>query len=189
MSWSRSTNGSEVWVINMAAIYALVDPKTDLIGYIGQSYDPKARFFGHLSKPCSKNMQSWLNNVGKPELRVLETCEKRQVDSRERWWIAFGKSVGWPLVNTLSGGKVQYTPIKTVQERLHKTHGPSVRLVENTYTTVAGKAVFVDEERGSWEATVNDVLRGCRHPSRKYERRHKKGQHRTDHRPKRRTAA
>jgi hypothetical protein len=65
----------------------------------------------------------------------------------------------------LTQGPKRYT-IKHIQKLLDKKHGGLVRLKPETYTKVANKATFIDQEYGEWEAEVRSVLQGHKNPKR-----------------------
>lgn len=90
-------------------IYALVDPRTDEIRYVGKSSDPHRRFDEHVKREgYNRHKQNWIRQLERlglaPELVVLEECNG-DWQERERFWIAYGFSEGWPLTNIGSGGE------------------------------------------------------------------------------------
>lgn len=72
-------------------IYALVDPDTDVVLYVGASLDAEARLAQHRARP-SRRLAPWIEKLkaaGKrPTLHVLERVVARDWQRRERWWIA-----------------------------------------------------------------------------------------------------
>ncbi len=89
-------------------IYALIDPRTDIIRYIGKSDDPHRRLSEHLSLLSSTYKARWLAQLAAagllPEIRVLEECVVGAWEERERWWIKLGRLI-WPLTNATAGGE------------------------------------------------------------------------------------
>lgn len=92
--------------VNMSFyIYALVDPDTNQIRYIGMSLDPRRRLRQHMretKKNAGKNI--WIDGLKArrrtPYLLILETVAiEADPFERERWWIGFGHYSGWPLTN------------------------------------------------------------------------------------------
>jgi hypothetical protein len=99
---------------NSTFIYALIDPITREIRYVGKANNPYNRLnkrHGHLSceRTCHKTywIRSLLKQNLKPTYCILEQCssKKKIWSERERDWIAFGKKIGWPLTNETNGGE------------------------------------------------------------------------------------
>ena len=91
------------------SIYALIDPRSDEIRYIGKSVDPDMRYQQHLNESAVNNGKiAWieeLQNEGhKPLLEILELTTENEWAERERWWIKRGLEFGWNLLNIKSGG-------------------------------------------------------------------------------------
>lgn len=91
-------------------IYALVDPRYNDIRYVGKSLKPQLRLKQHINeKACNRGKISWIEDLKKselvPEMRILETCDERNWDERERWWIKYGRENGWELLNLTEGGE------------------------------------------------------------------------------------
>lgn len=91
-------------------IYALVDPRTGLIRYIGKTIQSAAaRLMAHLQDRGRCHRVNWiaeLSRLGlKPEIRLIERLEGSiPWQEAERHWIAYGRKNGWPLTNNTSGG-------------------------------------------------------------------------------------
>jgi hypothetical protein len=99
----------------MTYIYALVDLKLGIVGYVGQSVVPSVRLDWHIdggqavlslggySWPITTNRDNWiaylLTQGRKPEMWLLECVTDRDADQRERFWIAEITSWGQPLTN------------------------------------------------------------------------------------------
>ena len=88
-------------------IYALIDPRTKRVHYIGKTINLRARFHTHLSWARSGNDRSikadWLRDLLASDMRpiMMTLQEVCQEDSREieLAWIAHGKRHNWPLLN------------------------------------------------------------------------------------------
>ncbi len=100
--------------IQMTFIYALVDPSTNEIRYVGKSNDPYVRYNSHLcyarqpqhqKTHCGRWIKLILLKELKPQLIILECCEHSLWKERERFWISYSRSKGWPLTNLTEGGE------------------------------------------------------------------------------------
>lgn len=101
-------------------IYALIDPNTDEIRYIGKTEQKVAyRRQQHLrcAQVSDKNthLLNWLRQLLDdgliPEFCILEEVEQAQDwQERERYWIAHGLDRGWPLTNMTEGGEGIVSP-------------------------------------------------------------------------------
>lgn len=93
-------------------IYALVDPRTQEIRYIGQSVNPEKRLRdGHLCKPyidAKSYKNHWLKELIalglRPTIAILETTDEEHYEEREQFWIAKMRSDGIPITNLTDGG-------------------------------------------------------------------------------------
>ena len=93
----------------MVHIYALCDPKTNQIRYIGKSQRVKERYSNHLNDKSKTHKVNWINSLKnkglKPTLIILEELEDNQDwKEREMFWINQGRLNGWDLVNSTDGG-------------------------------------------------------------------------------------
>jgi hypothetical protein len=89
-------------------VYALADPDTGEIRYIGQSKSGGiTRFYLHLTQADHYGkVKTWihaLRAVGKrPQLFILED-DPDNILTAEKHWIDFGRQRGWPLLNCQAG--------------------------------------------------------------------------------------
>ena len=94
-------------------IYGLKDERDGAIHYVGKSNRPKLRLQQHLEDE-SKNQAkvAWLQELvslgTEPEIVILEKVIVDEWQEAERWWIADGRSQGWPLTNIRDGGEGGY---------------------------------------------------------------------------------
>lgn len=93
-------------------IYALIDPETQLVRYVGKANNPACRFSGHLNPRCLRAntyKNKWINKLIskglKPELRILEEVSVTEWQEKEIYWIAHYREVsGTKLTNLTNGG-------------------------------------------------------------------------------------
>jgi hypothetical protein len=103
------------WVDRHYQIYALVDPRDNIIRYVGISDDVAYRYHEHVS--CirtNRQEKSWMRELQglglSPILRILETIEKTGNEravarERERYWIDEMLRLGYPLLNVFGNRK------------------------------------------------------------------------------------
>jgi hypothetical protein len=96
-------------------IYALTDPRTSKIRYIGKTDVPLKRLNEHVAEARSvrhsqdntykTNWVRQLLSLGlRPGIETLEEVAEENWVEREVWWIAHGREQGWPLTNLSTGG-------------------------------------------------------------------------------------
>ncbi len=95
-------------------VYALLDPRTDRVRYVGYSYDPWERLHGHhghvqdMSRSVT-HKNNWLRGLidagYEPRMVVIDRClGPEDAKSSEVSWIEFYRSIGEPLTNMTVGG-------------------------------------------------------------------------------------
>lgn len=93
-------------------IYALVDPETNYVRYVGKANNPQCRYSGHLNPRClqeDNHKNRWikklLRNGLKPHLKILESVSAFSWQEREVYWIDFyRKNTPKRLTNISNGG-------------------------------------------------------------------------------------
>lgn len=91
-------------------IYALCDPRTHAVRYIGKTASLKARMRHHRhdAKRKISHLYRWwrkLNRAGvEPEVKIMQHCLPGMLDACEQEWIARGRDKGWKLCNVTEGG-------------------------------------------------------------------------------------
>ena len=92
-------------------IYALKEPDTGEIRYVGKARDPKKRLTGHLkdSFRFTNHRACWIRSVlSKDQKPILEILDEVPVEYWQQWevaWIEFFREQGCRLVNTAKGGE------------------------------------------------------------------------------------
>jgi len=72
-------------------IYALHDPLTGKVVYVGRSNNPGRRYVEHVNENCGTDKAGWIASLKRvfaiPYMTILEQCSSRNVHERERFWI------------------------------------------------------------------------------------------------------
>lgn len=120
--------------VKWAYIYGLVDPHTDEIRYIGKSIRPYQRIQNHMNDTGSCHRVHWLQSLKKlglkPHVIILDRiADEDDWQALEKYWIALGYDMDWPLTNNTDGGDgVVGLPAETRermrQTRLGRKHSP-----------------------------------------------------------------
>jgi len=93
------------------SIYGLYCPVANAIRYVGKAADPEFRMKQHLS--TSKRggrtyKHHWIEKIVSdgfyPELVILARVDESDWQEAEKFWIAKGMALGWPLTNICAGG-------------------------------------------------------------------------------------
>lgn len=89
-------------------IYALVDPVTDHVRYIGKSNNPKKRFSGHVVDKIRTHKTGWIKSLKKqnllPVLEILDCVPKSEWELWETHYIGLYRGWGFNLTNNTLGG-------------------------------------------------------------------------------------
>jgi len=96
-------------------IYALIDPISQDVRYVGKSDDPWNRLhignkihIAHLKDASHTHKAHWIQSLKRknlvPILVILEQCKKDVWQEREKDWIVFYRKLGYKLTNGTDGG-------------------------------------------------------------------------------------
>lgn len=89
-------------------VYALVDPRTKAIHYIGQTIQTTLkRYREHwVSYAPNSRVSDWFKELRslnlEPEMRILEEAASCDLKTRERYWIGWAIEQGEPIKNILT---------------------------------------------------------------------------------------
>jgi len=122
----------------MSAVYALIDPRSDQMRYIGKALDVEQRDRNHFKqRKCGRSAKDeWLRELHARGLRadmiVLEECTPGESADREKYWIARARWRGMPLLNMKHGGQGRLSTSVETRKRISdavkgKGHGPEWR--------------------------------------------------------------
>lgn len=105
----------------MAVIYALCDPKTGEVRYIGKANCAESRLKSHMrdSRKRKTPLYSWIKKHGKPDMVILqENCEDwREAEKAE---IKKHRENGARLLNIAEGGDQPFCPLEVRQDNARK---------------------------------------------------------------------
>lgn len=105
-------------------IYALCEPGTRTVRYIGKADDPVKRLWAHLNKAKKENnhRNNWIRSlfaVGeKPVLEILDEVDNAFWPQWEVAWIAYYREQGFDLVNGTAGGEGSNNPTPETRAKL-----------------------------------------------------------------------
>lgn len=131
----------------MHSVYALCDPRTGDVRYVGQATDVYKRYAFHLLYSPDGPRKAWLEElkqIGRlPVLVVLESnISGEQIFEREKYWILYYHGCGFDLTNIA----VLKNPKKNTREQSEETFVlEEVKWVDPTLISIneAGKLLGV----------------------------------------------
>jgi predicted GIY-YIG superfamily endonuclease len=93
-------------------VYALVDPRSQDICYIGITNHPERRMNQHINGEDNLRKQAWLQSLRthglRPTMKILETVTgQKEARRREEQWIAACEHVGIDLLNYQQPNRVE----------------------------------------------------------------------------------
>lgn len=106
------------------SIYALGDPRSGSIKYVGKSFDPYVRWLQHMEPSHSNDgtpKSIWVNALLalglEPDLIELETVPESQWGEAERRWVTKLRAEGHNLLNGTRGGPGGYAESRWQKQR------------------------------------------------------------------------
>lgn len=115
-------------------IYALVDPVTNLVRYVGKTVNPSRRFGVHICDKGECHRARWIAKLRAdglvPRFEILETFDDPSGDhwqAREIYWIGWMRDEGYKLTNIKDGGAGGVIPKCSTRQRLLASFTPERR--------------------------------------------------------------
>ncbi len=100
-----------VAIPSIITIYALADPITGKVRYIGKTCSPQKRLHLHIHEARAGNATpkcAWIRSLldigQRPVLVALEEAPYTRAQHIERWWMTMSMRAGWDLTNVAAGG-------------------------------------------------------------------------------------
>lgn len=112
--------------MEMTYIYALIDPRTKKIRYIGKANDPTQRLSGHINycKNHTSHTSNWIRQLTdanlRPDIAIIECVKKNKWQERECYWIKYFRKMGCSLTNSTDGGEGCTNPSKTTRQKMRE---------------------------------------------------------------------
>jgi hypothetical protein len=91
-------------------IYVLIDPRTNMIRYVGKANNVSQRYKAHLNRARKHQIhkKNWIEQLKKEGLKpIIEIIDKVPIDKWifwETYWISQFKTWGFELINYTNGG-------------------------------------------------------------------------------------
>lgn len=135
-------------------IYALMDPETNAVRYIGKTLTPKIRFSMHMCEKRGTHKNNWLHQLRarglRPVMVVIETIhdsDDNDWQARERYWIEHYRSAGEPITNLDSGGNGGKLQSEETKDKIRKANMGRKRSEETRLKISLAKSNPSDETR------------------------------------------
>lgn len=138
------------------SVYALCEPATGEIRYVGMSKHPARRLAWHYDNPSSDKMKGWLSGlVSPPVVRVLSSHESQILAAAEERKVIGALSIGGRLLN------VAHIQRPRVEKRQEFTG-----LGERLKACCKTKGITITElsrRTGVCQPSLSDLANGVRH--------------------------
>jgi hypothetical protein len=159
--------------MEMTYIYALVDPRTDEVRYVGKSDNPKLRLRFHKQEARSGSRSyknNWLRSLMGakllPHLIILESVPMSSWDEVEKRWIRYYREIGARLTNQTDGGEGVINLSEDARQRQAESLRKSKqkkRFSQGKLKAIDALTIKWDSDYQRWRATVfigEEVLLG-----------------------------
>jgi hypothetical protein len=102
---SPATTSPRQWYKERIFIYALADPFTQEVCYVGRSDNPQRRLIEHLKDTTNPDKAEWIRSLheqgNEPTLIILEEVAGEDAPAREYYWTVYYWEQGSKLKNSL----------------------------------------------------------------------------------------
>lgn len=141
-----------------AYIYALIDPRTNAVRYIGKTHNVLGRFRGHCKGKGPTYSAKWIRQLAAEGLRpIVEVVEvvnsgvQADWEAAERQWIANFKLMGFKLTNLTEGGDSGWHLSEESKDKIRQSR-LGTKCPESTKLAVASANRNRSPEWKAWKA-------------------------------------
>jgi hypothetical protein len=114
-------------VSEITYIYALSDPDTNNIRYIGKSDNPRKRYQNHLvpSREANYHKEVWVKSLRKkdrkPIMSIVCSVDRNEWEDAEKYFIWLFRELGFDLTNSSEGGQGTNNPSGNTRGRMSRS--------------------------------------------------------------------
>lgn len=162
-----SGSSSEDGAVPRFLIYGLIDPRTRLIRYVGQSSVGMQRPKQHRRPSNHCYCGHWIRALQRQgliyEIAVLEVLQNESgLNQAEKWWIAYGRACGWPLTNLTEGGALSPEARRKIEARAAARLGASaIRYTAEQLAEFAATRKAREVSHALAVRTADEISVGC----------------------------
>jgi len=119
--------------LRIVYIYALAEPETSNIRYIGKTVNLKDRLNRHFSETSNTYKNNWLKSLNgvKPNIIILDICDESNWIEYEQYYISKYKLLGYNLTNHTIGGEGFSGTKLTEQHKLNISNSGKGRILSD----------------------------------------------------------
>jgi len=149
-----------------AFIYALCDPTSSLIRYVGKSNDPQQRLRNHIYTATSPSVcletysARWIRSIldrgDRPQLVILEETDQDGWPEAERRWIRVLRTAGCELTNATDGGDAGWSQSAETRQKIsdaQKGRKQAPHVLEAAHAASRGR-VHTEDEKARRNAAI-----------------------------------